>query len=384
MNQYRNIPQQLNNIFENLPVIIIIWTFDDKIVWFNRYASLMNNFLGYGLNDKININSIIPQSIVCRVKKELWNGKGKNAQYKYDHPVLLKEGKEKYLSWNNFIIFDDEGQEYIASIGADSTNTAEQEFSHNCNIIKELQAALDNEEFFLCYQPFINIKTKKAVWMEALIRWKHPKKGIINPVHFIPIAEETGLIIPIGEWVLQKACTQLKKWHTMGYSDYGISINISGIQLQQNNFPEIVSKTLSDVGLLSKYIELEITENVFLNLTQTVKRNLNSLKNNNINISIDDFGTGYNSLINLQEVAITHLKIDRKFIKNIKIPVNQAIIETIIELGHKINAEITAEGVETKEQYDYLKKKKCDKIQGYYFSKPLLIDEMTKFIEKND
>lgn len=249
------------------------------------------------------------------------------------------------------------------------------------DIETELNNAIVNGEMFLCYQPLIDAKTKKMVGMEALIRWKHPRMGMIRPLEFIPIAEETGLIIPIGEWVLQNACRQFKKWQNMGYTDCGLSVNVSAIQLQQPGFAEIVSRIVNENGILPKFIELEITESIFLGSSPDVSINLNALSEQGFKISIDDFGTGYNSLKNLQEVLISTMKIDRTFICDIKADINKVIIDSVIYLGHSINAEITAEGVETEEQYEYLKKKGCDKIQGYYFSKPLLPEEVIKLLE---
>lgn len=249
------------------------------------------------------------------------------------------------------------------------------------DIKKDLRAAIENGELFLCYQPLIDIKTEKTVCMEALIRWKHPRKGIISPMEFIPIAEETRLIVPIGEWVLKNACRQLKEWHAMGYTDSGLSVNVSAIQLQQPDFAEVVCRILEESGILPKYLDLEITESIFIQSTHTVTKNLNCLKKQGVEISIDDFGTGYCCFEYLQKLAITNLKIDRAFVCNIKVGVNKAIIDAVISLGHKINIEIIAEGVETKEQYDYLKKEGCDKVQGYYFSKPLLPEDTIKFLE---
>jgi EAL domain-containing protein (putative c-di-GMP-specific phosphodiesterase class I) len=255
------------------------------------------------------------------------------------------------------------------------------EISFQSDIKKDLRAAIENEEFFLCYQPLIDIKTEKMVCMEALIRWKHPGKGIISPMDFIPLAEETRLIIPLGEWVLQNACRQLKGWHDMGYIGYSLSVNVSIIQLQQSNFAEVVSRILAETGLLPEYLELEITESIIMESIHTVARNLERLMEQGVVISIDDFGTGYCSLKYLQKLAISSLKIDRTFIHNIKVDVNRAIIDTVISLGHKMNLEIIAEGVETEEQYDYLKRKGCDKVQGYYFSKPLLPEELIEVLK---
>lgn len=250
-------------------------------------------------------------------------------------------------------------------------------------IKKDLSYAIEKGELFLCYQPIIDIRTNRTVCMEALIRWVHPSKGIIKPMQFIPIAEETRLIIPIGEWVLQSACKQLKEWRKMGHTDSGLSVNISMTQLQLADFAEVVCRILAETGVSAKHLELEITESAFMGSFHTVEKNLNYLRNEGVKVSIDDFGTGYNSFKYIQKFVINSLKIDRDFIDNIKADVNKVIIDTIILLGHNINAEIIAEGVETKEQFEHLKNRGCNKIQGYYFSKPLLPIEAMQFLNAN-
>lgn len=279
-----------------------------------------------------------------------------------------------------FSIGQQEFHDYVEMI-ADYYNTAGIEISLHNDIKKDLIMALEKEEFFLCYQPIIDSRTKNVVSLEALIRWNHPKKGIISPGEFILIAEKTGLIMPIGEWVLKTSCNQLKKWHDIGYSNYGLSVNISAIQLQQNNFADVVSRVLFETGLLPRYLELEITESAFLETNGATAMNLVNLSKQGVRISIDDFGTGYNSLKYLQNMTVDSLKIDRTFIFNIKAHINKVIIDTIVLLGHRINAEVIAEGVELEEQYEYLKSIGCDKIQGYYFSKPLLPEEVIVFLK---
>ena len=251
------------------------------------------------------------------------------------------------------------------------------------NIKRDLKDALDNEELLLCYQPLIDARTKRVVRFEALIRWKHPKKGIIGPLDFIPATEETKLIIPIGEWVLKNTFMQLKEWHELGLKDFTLSVNASIVQLQKPDFAETVIEMLLDVGISPKYIELEITESVLMDSVYTVEKNLSLLRKQGIKVSIDDFGMGYNSLKYIQKFDVDCIKIDRTFVSNIDDDINKIIIKHIISLGHSINAEIIAEGVETQEQYKYLKKQGCDIIQGFYFSKPLLAEEATKFLKAN-
>ncbi len=247
------------------------------------------------------------------------------------------------------------------------------------NIQSDLRAALAADEFFLCYQPLIDVKSKKMVRMEALLRWKHPQKGLISPADFIPFAENTGLIIPIGEWVLENACKQLKKWHVKGFFDYGISVNVSALQLQHPGFSDFVSNILHRNGLFPKYLELEITESVLLESAHIAAKNIEHLRKQGIKIVLDDFGTGYNSLKYIQDYPIDGIKIDRTFLCNLN-TINKAIIDMVISFGHKINAVVTAEGVETKEQCDYLEHQGCDLFQGYYFSKPLMPDELINYL----
>ncbi|WP_175548381.1 putative bifunctional diguanylate cyclase/phosphodiesterase [Lutispora thermophila] len=246
----------------------------------------------------------------------------------------------------------------------------------------DLVAAMEKEELFLCYQPIINTMTKRIAGVEALIRWKHPNQGIISPLQFIPVAEETRLIIPIGLWVLRTASSKLKEWHENGFADISLSVNVSAIQLQQPDFGEAVIKILYETGMFPEYLELEITESLLLESSLIAANNLSYLNKQGVRITIDDFGTGYNSLKYIQELDVSSFKIDRTFIYNIGDKVNKAIIDAIIKLGHDINIEIIGEGVETKEQYDYLKKKRCHKVQGYYFSKPLLPEEMGEFLKE--
>lgn len=246
-------------------------------------------------------------------------------------------------------------------------------------IKRDLRSAIENQQFYLCYQPIIEVATGKIVSLEALLRWKNPRKGIISPEIFVPVAEETGLIIQLGEWVLEKACRQLKEWHEMGYSEYCISVNISAIQLQQPEFADKIMNILAKNKLSPHYLVLEITETAFMDFTDIVKNNLKSLGEKGVKISIDDFGIGYNSLKILQKSVVDSLKIDKTF--TISIDANRLFINTIISLGHQINAAIVAEGVETEKQYEYLKEKGCDMVQGYYFSKPLLPGEVLEFIK---
>jgi len=193
----------------------------------------------------------------------------------------------------------------------------------------------------------------------------------------------TGLIIPIGEWVLKTASKQLEDWYKLGITDCTLAINASVAQLQKPNFAKVVSKILLEIELSPKSIELEITESVLVELTHNISKNLSFLNKKGVKVSIDDFGTGYNSLKYIQKFPVDSIKIDRIFVSDIKSNVNKIIINSIISLGHKLNKIVIAEGVETKEQYEYLKELGCDIIQGYYFSKPLLPEEAVEYLRAN-
>ncbi|WP_096155188.1 bifunctional diguanylate cyclase/phosphodiesterase [Bacillus sp. FJAT-45066] len=244
-----------------------------------------------------------------------------------------------------------------------------------------LRKALEKQEFFLCYQPFIDLLTQQVVGAEALIRWDHPKLGLVSPLEFIPLAEETGLIIPIGEWVLITACIEAKKWQEQGYEKFSISVNVSASQFQQPNFVEIVKKALQISGLSPCALKLELTESVMLrNATYsiTVMKEIQKL---GVQLSVDDFGTGYSSLSYLKDLPINNLKIDRSFIKNLSMTSKDvAIVNAIITMGKGLNLNVVAEGLETEDQLDLLKSMQCDIGQGYYFSKPLIKEEFEKFI----
>ncbi|MFA9464872.1 MAG: putative bifunctional diguanylate cyclase/phosphodiesterase [Velocimicrobium sp.] len=251
------------------------------------------------------------------------------------------------------------------------------------DLICGLKSALEGKELFLCYQPLIDSGTQKVVALEALIRWKRPGNGIVAPLDFIPIAEKSELIVSIGEWVLETACRQLKEWQEEGATLCSIAVNVSVKQIKRPDFTEVVAKILSKTGLLPNYLVLEITESSYFEPIEMVLENINILRSMGIKISLDDFGTGYNTLKTIQNFSVDSLKIDRAFINNINAEVNKVIVETILLLGRRIHVNTVAEGVETKEQYEYLKRMGCDIIQGYYFSKPLLAKEATQFLWEN-
>ncbi len=242
---------------------------------------------------------------------------------------------------------------------------------------KGLRKALEYDELMLCYQPQIDLKTGNIVGSEALVRWKHPELGMISPADFIPIAEETGLIVQMGQWILRKACEQNMQWREKGHLPITVSVNLSARQFQQKNLVENVTQILKETGLDPKYLELEITESIAMHNEEYVITKLNELKSIGINIAMDDFGTGYSSLNYLKEFPIDTLKIDRSFISDIKGKESESaeICSTIIAMARNMKLKVIAEGVETAEQLDFLMKRNCDEAQGYLFSKPLTSEE---------
>ncbi|MEH2162023.1 MAG: EAL domain-containing protein [Nostoc sp.] len=247
---------------------------------------------------------------------------------------------------------------------------------------KSLRYALEREEFTVYYQPRVNIATEEITGMEALLRWQHPEMGLVAPSVFIPLAEESGLIIAIGEWVLRKACIQNKIWQDAGLPPITIAVNLSLKQFRQPKLVDIITTVLEQTGLEARFLELEIMETTAiedLDFTRTV---LEELKQMGVYISIDDFGTGHSSLSRLQLLPLHTLKIDQSFVKDLKPDSKVAhIIKAIVTLGQSLGLKLTAEGVETEEQFEFLKSINCDEIQGYLFYRPLSVQKATEILE---
>ena len=251
------------------------------------------------------------------------------------------------------------------------------------NLERDLRKAQERRELLLHYQPQIDMRSGIVVGAEALVRWMHPDRGLIAPMEFIPLAEEIGLIVPIGEWIMHSACKQIRVCQENGFPSMCVTVNISGIQLKQTNFIETVVKALNDNHLDPQYLELELTESILVESLEKAIRILNELKSLGVRISIDDFGTGYSSLNYLKRLPIDILKIDRSFVKDIFIdPGNEAIIKAIVTLARSLNLEVIAEGVETAQQMAYLHELGCDKMQGFLFSPPLPTDSLMKLLKE--
>jgi EAL domain-containing protein (putative c-di-GMP-specific phosphodiesterase class I) len=242
-----------------------------------------------------------------------------------------------------------------------------------------LRVALEKTEFFLVYQPQVEIATGRITGAEALLRWRHPEVGLVAPGKFIPVAEDSGLIVPIGEWVLKTACAQARHWQELGLPALPIAVNVSAVQLRQERFLPVIRRVLDETGLAPQYLELEITEGVLLSNAGKTLAMLQQLAHMGLPLSIDDFGTGYSSLSYLKDLPVCKLKIDRSFIRAMTVnPRDAAIIAAVISMANSLNLKVIAEGVENEEQMSFLRAHHCDEIQGYYFSKPLAADDFAK------
>jgi diguanylate cyclase (GGDEF)-like protein len=251
------------------------------------------------------------------------------------------------------------------------------------NMESKLRRALDQEEFLLYYQPQVDLTTGMIVGTEALLRWQHPELGLVSPGKFIPVLEDIGMIVRVGEWVLQTACRQSKAWQRDGFPPLRMAVNISARQFSRRDLIDTVASVLTETGLDPNYLELEITESLLMEDIKANSRLLDELKTSveGLRVSIDDFGTGYSSLSYLKTFPIDLLKIDQSFIRDITTNSDDAAITTtIIVLAHNLRLKVIAEGVETEEQMTYLREKGCDEAQGFYFSRPLPADEFTKLL----
>jgi len=247
----------------------------------------------------------------------------------------------------------------------------------------DMKRAVKNQEWMVYYQPIISVAGGKVSGVEALVRWMHPERGIISPLDFIPQAEDIGLIIPIGEFVLRTACLQTKAWRETGFPDLWVSVNLSGRQFQDQNLVQKVGQILGETGLPSDGLRLEVTESVAMQDVSYCTKVLKELRKLGVHVSLDDFGNGYSSLSYLKQFSLNVLKIDQSFIQDILINKNsEAITMAIIAMARSLGLEVVAEGVEKEEQLAFLKSKFCDGVQGFLFSKPLPAKELTSFLRK--
>jgi EAL domain-containing protein (putative c-di-GMP-specific phosphodiesterase class I) len=246
-----------------------------------------------------------------------------------------------------------------------------------------LYRALENRELVLYYQPLVDIATKKIIGVEALLRWDHPELGMISPGVFIPLAEQTGLINPIGRWVLETACRQNKAWQDAGLAPLRLAVNLSVEQFHDPNLVEIVGETLNDTGLEAQYLELEITESIAIRETGYICQILQKLKTLGVLIAIDDFGTKYSSLARIKQLPIDRIKMAMEFVHGISVSEkDEAIAKVIINLASNLGLKVIAEGVETESQFEFLKSRVCDEVQGYYFYRPMPAADLERLLRK--
>ncbi|HPF16660.1 MAG TPA: EAL domain-containing protein [Thermotogota bacterium] len=246
----------------------------------------------------------------------------------------------------------------------------------------KLHKAIERENFLLHYQPQFDLNTNTLVGIEALIRWNDPEKGLIAPSEFIPIAEESGLILQLGTWVLKQACLQMKKWKDLGLFGFRVSVNISPLQFSQENFLDILKQTIDETGVKASDLMLEITEGILMDDVEDTRKKLQVIKELGCKLSIDDFGTGYSSLAYLRKFPIDELKIDKSFVLDLAYPDNASIVKTIISLAENLNLNVIAEGIEDNVQKEFLLKNKCNMMQGYLFGHPESPEKIESFLKE--
>jgi diguanylate cyclase (GGDEF)-like protein/PAS domain S-box-containing protein len=244
-----------------------------------------------------------------------------------------------------------------------------------------LHHALDRREFILHYQPQLNIESQRISGVEALVRWQHPERGMVSPAQFIPVAEETGLIVPLGDWILRTACQQAKAWQDQGLPQMCVAVNLSARQFKEPLFQQRVLEILKETGLDPRHLELEITESILVDGLESVKTTLQAFKRTGIVISLDDFGTGYSSLSYLKQFPIDKLKIDQSFVRDVLTNASDAsLVRAIIAMAQALGLRSIAEGVETQAQLEFLRAEGCDEIQGYHLAKPLPAQQLPNLI----
>jgi len=255
--------------------------------------------------------------------------------------------------------------------------------ARNLQLVNALRHALDRNQLQVHYQPQISMRDGAIIGAEALLRWQHPELGMVSPAEFIPVAEGSGLILPIGEWVLRCAVQQAKAWMNEGFGPLIMAVNLSAVQFRHPDLPELVTRILDEEGLPPEYLELELTEGVAMHNPQSAIAVMNNLQERGVRMSIDDFGTGYSSLSYLKEFKVYKLKIDQSFVRDISTdPEDKAIVSAIINLAKSLGLKTIAEGVETEGQQAFLREQGCDEMQGYLFSKPIPAEQFDALLKQ--
>jgi diguanylate cyclase (GGDEF)-like protein len=311
----------------------------------------------------------IPQgdfNVTCSIGVALYPDDGKNADTLLKHAdSAMYRAKEK--GRNNFQFFTSELNALI---------------TERLELENKLRRALEREQFTLNFQPRVDLQSRRIIGLEALLRWNVPDQETIPPARFIPVAEEIGLIVPIGKWVLHTACAQAKAWQDMGLPPLLVSVNVSARQFRQDNIVSTIADVLRETGLDASYLEIELTESTVMHDAEQFISMLGELSDLGVQIALDDFGTGYSSLSYLKRFPVDRLKVDRSFVQDIATDADDAtIVRTIIALGHNLGLKVVAEGVETQEQIDFLRDNLCDELQGYFFGAPMPASEIVKLLK---
>jgi EAL domain-containing protein (putative c-di-GMP-specific phosphodiesterase class I) len=248
-----------------------------------------------------------------------------------------------------------------------------------------LRQALEQHEFVLHYQPRMDLDAGSILGVEALVRWRHPQRGLLAPANFIAIAEECGLIVPLGRWILREACRQARVWQDAGLPPMRIAVNISAVELRAKDFVAGLRVILNETGLAPRFLELELTETFLMQDAKCTEEVLESLKSMGVQLALDDFGTGYSSLSYLKRFPIDILKIDKSFVHDLATDLEDAsIVSAVISMAKSLHMQVVAEGVETREQLAFLQKWNCPSGQGFYFSPPVAADDLSKALRRND
>jgi len=386
------------------------------------YFNLINDCFGHDLGDKLLVeiakilnNKISENEILARlggdefaIFKCLQGGYDVAGEFAADINNLLKrplviDGFDIYTSVSIGLVIINETDKDVTSLLQDADaalyhakskgrnryelfdQKMREQVVKKISIGNELRQAIEKNELEVYYQPFTNIKENRVSGFEALIRWNHPDKGLILPDDFIPVAEETGIILSITKKVLSMVCQQIKQWKDMGYDDVKVAVNCSARDFNEQNMQAIVEKTIQETGADIHQLELELTEGSIMDDVERTIENMRILTAMGINISIDDFGTGYSSFSYIKKFSIAKLKIDRAFIKDTPQDEDDvAIVEAIIAMAHRLKLQVVAEGVETREQLALLENAQCDVIQGYLLGEPMSAEEVTRRLKEND